>query len=83
MRDQVLWRKQTRIVMLLAQTLNIDLEQALDIYYNSSISQQMANPDTGLRLMSDGYILEDLLQEVRTQVAMLQAAKEQAQATGK
>ena len=31
MRDSVLWRKQSRIVMLLAKEKNITPEQALDI----------------------------------------------------
>ena len=37
MRDQVLWRKEGRIVALLAERLNIDTEKALDILYNSYI----------------------------------------------
>ena len=55
MRDSVLWRKQSRIVMLLAKKKNITPEQALDIYYSSN---------TGLQLMSDQYVLEDLLEEL-------------------
>ena len=35
MRDQVLWRKEGRIVALLADRLDIDTERALDILYNS------------------------------------------------
>lgn len=65
MRDSVLWRKQSRIVMLLAEHLNIPPEQALDIYYNSRTAQLLDNPDTGLQLMSDQYILEDLITELR------------------
>lgn len=65
MRDSVLWRKQSRIVMLLAEHLNISPEQALDIYYNSQTAQLLANPDTGLQLMSDKYVLEDLLVELQ------------------
>ncbi len=64
MRDSVLWRKQSRIVMMLAQKMNISPEQALDIFYSSKTSQQLSNPDTGLQLMSDDYVLEDLLNEL-------------------
>lgn len=64
MRDSVLWRKQSRIVMMLAQKMNISPEQALDIFYSSKTAQQLSNPDTRLQLMSDDYVLEDLLNEL-------------------
>lgn len=65
MRDTVLWRKQSRIVMLLAEALSIDPEEALDIYYSTKICQQLADPNSGLQLMSDQYILQDLLAELQ------------------
>ena len=64
MRDSVLWRKLSRIIMMLAQKMNISPEQALDIFYSSKTTQQLSNPDTGLQLMSDDYVLEDLLNEL-------------------
>ena len=64
MRDSVLWRKQSRIVMLLAKEKNITPEQALDIYYSSRTAQLLSEPNTGLQLMSDQYVLEDLLKEL-------------------
>ena len=64
MRDSVLWRKQSRIVMLLAKEKNITPEQALDIYYTSRTAQLLSDPNTGLQLMSDQYVLEDLLKEL-------------------
>ena len=64
MRDSVLWRKQSRIVMLLAKKKNITPEQALDIYYSSRTAQLLTDPNTGLQLMSDQYVLEDLLEEL-------------------
>jgi energy-converting hydrogenase A subunit M len=64
MRDQVLWRKEGRIVALLAERLDIDTERALDILYNSRTFALLANPDSGLQLQSDEYILNDLLQEL-------------------
>ena len=64
MRDQVLWRKEGRIVALLAERLNIDTERALDILYNSSTYTLLSNPDSGLQLQSDEYILNDLLREL-------------------
>lgn len=65
MRDNVLWRKQSRIIMLLAETLNISPERALDIYYTTKIYQQMSDPKYGLQLMSDEYVLEELVNELR------------------
>ena len=64
MRDSVLCRKQSRIVMLLAKKKNITPEQALDIYYSSRTAQLLSDPNTGLQLMSDQYVLEDLLEEL-------------------
>ncbi|MBQ6193512.1 MAG: DUF3791 domain-containing protein [Prevotella sp.] len=64
MRDQVLWRKTGRIAVLLAERLNIDIERALDLLYNSRTYDLLANPDSGLQLQSDAYILNDLLREL-------------------
>ena len=66
MRDQVLWRKEGRIVALLAKHLDIDAERALDILYNSHTYALLTNPDSGLQLQSDEYILTDLLRELET-----------------
>lgn len=64
MRDQVLWRKEGRIVALLVERLNIDTERALDIFYNSRTYTLLENPKSGLYLQSDDYILTDLLREL-------------------
>ena len=65
MRDNVLWRKQSRIIMLLAETLHISAERALDLFYSTEVYQQLTNSNSGLQLMSDQYILEDLINELR------------------
>lgn len=65
MRNSVLWRKQSRIIMLLAEKLNISPERALDLYYNSQVYQHMSDSKYGLQLMSDDYIIEDLINELR------------------
>ena len=65
MRDQTLWRKEGRIVALLTDRLGIDIERALDILYNShTYALLLINPDSGLQLQSDEYILTDLLREL-------------------
>ena len=66
MRDNVLWRKQSHIIMMLAGTLHIDAERALDLYYSTKTAAQLADARYGLQLMSDQYILEDILTEIRT-----------------
>ena len=65
MRDSVLWRKQSRIIMLLADKLQIDAERALALFYSTKVYQQLVDPKYGLQLMSDGYILEDVIDELR------------------
>lgn len=64
MRDSVLWRKKSRIVMMLAKEKKISPEQALDLFYSSHTAQLLSNPNTGLQLMSDQYVFEDLLAEL-------------------
>ncbi len=66
MRDSVLWRKQSRIVMMLANEKKISPEQALDLYYSTRTAQLLSDPNTGLQLMSDQYVLEDLLAELNS-----------------
>lgn len=65
MRDTVLWRKISHITILLAETLQIDVERALDLFYSTDTYTQLTNPKTGLQLMSDQYILENILAELK------------------
>ncbi|MDE6749314.1 MAG: DUF3791 domain-containing protein [Lachnospiraceae bacterium] len=51
--------------MLLADTLKISPERALDLYYTTKVYEHMSDPKSGLQLMSDDYILEDLITELR------------------
>lgn len=68
MRDNVLWRKQARIIMALASALEVDEEKALDIFYSTETYKQLSNAKYGLQLMSDGYVLENVLRELRVSV---------------
>ena len=67
MRDNVLWRKESRIVLALAAALSSDAERALDVYYSTQTARQLSDPKYGLQLMSDGYIVENILAELRGQ----------------
>ena len=61
MRDNVLWRKIARIVLLIAKELNISEEQALAFFYQSRVYTMLKDPRYGLQQMSDVYILDEFL----------------------
>lgn len=65
MRDNVLWRKQSHIILLLAEYLQIDMERALDLFYSTKTYQLLSDPQYGMQLMSDLYLLENVLEELR------------------
>lgn len=64
MKDQVLWRKTGRIAATLAERLGIDIERAFDIFYNSHEYELFSNPESGLQLLSDEYIITDVMMEL-------------------
>ena len=65
MRKSVLWRKQSHIIMMLAEILQIDAERALDLFYFTETYRHLADPKYGLYLMSDEYLVENILEELR------------------
>ena len=65
MRDNVLWRKEANIVMLLAQRLEISPERALEVYYHTRVNKFMSSADYGLQHMSDLYIVDEILNELQ------------------
>lgn len=67
MRKNVLWRKQSRIIMALASALSISAERALDLFYSTETYRLLSDARYGLQLMSDGYIVENVLAELRRQ----------------
>ncbi len=64
MRDQVLWRKTARIIQLAAEELDVPVERAMDMFYNSETFALLDNPDSGLQLMGDRYVLDSFLREL-------------------
>ena len=64
MRDSVLWRKVSNIVIMLADRLGIDEERALEIFYSTKTYKLLSDTKSGIQLMSDEYILEDVLNEI-------------------
>ena len=65
MRDSVLWRKKSHIIIMLAEVLSIDEERALGLFYSTKAYKQLSDPKTGIQLMSDEYILENVLNELK------------------
>ena len=64
MRDSVLWRKVSNIVIMLADRLESDEDRALDMFYSTKTYKLLSDPKSGIQLMSDNYILEDVLNEI-------------------
>ena len=65
MRDNVLWRKESHIIMLLAEALHIDAARALDIFYGTETYRQLSDPKYGLQLMSDQYLVNNIIAELQ------------------
>lgn len=64
MHDNVLIRKKSNIVRMLAQTLNVPIEQAIDLFYSTRTAQWLCEKKYAMHLMSDLYILQDILNEL-------------------
>lgn len=65
MLDFLLWNKIARIIAQLAKTLHVSTDRALAIFYDSDVCRMLHNPEYGLHLMSDTYIVNDLIEELR------------------
>ena len=52
---------------MLAEALQIDVERALDLFYSTQTCRQLEDPKFGLQLMSDQYLVEDILQELQSE----------------
>lgn len=64
MKDYILYRKITRIIIQLARELHISTKRAMLIFYNSTVGQQIHDPKYGYQIMSDTYIVEDIKAEL-------------------
>ena len=64
-RTEVLWNKIARIIKQLADTLHISTDRALQIFYDSDVCRMLHDKELGLHLMSDTYIVNDLIEELR------------------
>lgn len=62
---ELLSMKITNIIILLARRLDISTERSLCIFYESDTNDRLHNPDTGLYLMGDLYIVDDVVREMQ------------------
>jgi len=65
MRENVLWRKIARIVVMISENLNISGERALDLFYNSKVYRMLIDPRYGLQIMSDIYVYDEFIAELQ------------------
>ena len=65
MRKNVLWRKIARIIMMISENLEISSDRALDLFYKSRVYQMPVDPRDGLQTMSDTYIYDEFMLELR------------------
>lgn len=65
LRDSQLWMKIGRICTILAKQLDVSPERAFDIYQNSKTSELLNDERSLLYLMSDLYIVDDIIAELR------------------
>lgn len=65
MLDFLLWNKIARIIAQLADTLKISTDRAMAIFYDSDVCRMLHDEKYGLHLMSDTYIVNDLIAELR------------------
>ena len=65
MRKNVLWRKIARIIMMISENLEISSDRALDLFYKSRVYQMLVDPRYGLQKMSDTYIYDEFMLELR------------------
>ena len=66
MKDYILYRKITRIILQLADELQISTKRALLLFYSTKVGQQLHDPKYGYQIMSDTYIVNDIKAELRT-----------------
>ncbi|MBR6177448.1 MAG: DUF3791 domain-containing protein [Bacteroidales bacterium] len=63
--DVLLSDKIANIILILANKLNISIENAMDIFYKSNTCNNLYNASTMLYTFGDLYIADDVLNEVK------------------
>lgn len=61
----LLQKKYARIIELFAKEMNISLDEALGIFCHSEVYQLMREGISDMHCMSDGYLVDDLIEEYK------------------
>lgn len=67
-RQILLWQQIGCIVVALAKKLGVNYKRALDIFYASRTNERLHDEKTGLYLMSDLYIVDEIILELQGRV---------------
>ena len=62
----LLQRKYSRIIKLYSEQQNIDIRQAMDIFYKSLTYQEMRTGISDMHCRSDEYLAKELMLEQQT-----------------
>ena len=63
MRDILLWQQIGCIVVAVAEKLQVSNKKALDIFYASDTCRRLHDERSGLYLMSDLYVADEVIRE--------------------
>ena len=63
--ETLLQMKYSRVVSLLAETLDISQERALGLFYNSDIYRYLSQKMYHLHNMSDAYLVDEIMLELQ------------------
>ena len=61
----ILDMKYARIIEILAQRLNITLEEAMDLFYNSPVLQLIDKAVADMHCRSDQYLADEIIKEAQ------------------
>ena len=63
--DILMWNKIGRIIIQLAERLNIEPKKALDLFYSLKTNQRLHDEHDFLNTMSDQYIVDETIFELQ------------------
>ena len=58
--DMLMWNKVGRIITRLSERRGVSSSEALDAFYTSQLCQDLHDPATGLYLMGDEYLINEI-----------------------
>lgn len=65
MKDYLLWRKFARVILLLAERLDVSPERAMGIFYGTRTCRWLHAPEMQLHNMGDAYLVDDIIRELQ------------------